>query len=172
MRRETSFNLIDTVDWSIFLADDQLVWYVCSPRQHGTKEFFFKEEESESSLVVISWLQLTSSRVPCNGQGLPVLTNKRFIHDFCPSRWLALKRELILRTHNIKDVLKQWFPTGGTRTPRGTQAHCRGYVETFNNHLCYVILFENHQHGGTHGMTNRLRGYTRQKRLGNTVLKE
>ena len=62
------------------------------------------------------------------------------------------------------------FPTGGTRTPRGTQAHCRGYVETFNNHLCYVILFENHQHGGTHGMTNRLRGYTRQKRLGNTAL--
>ena len=43
-------------------------------------------------------------------------------------------------------------------------------METFNNHLCYVILFENHQHGGTHGMTNRLRGYTRQKRLGNTVL--
>ena len=41
-------------------------------------------------------------------------------------------------------------------------------METFNNHLCYVILFENHQHGGTHGMTNRLRGYTRQKRLGNT----
>ena len=66
--------------------------------------------------------------------------------------------------------LDQWFPTGGTRTPRGTQAHCRGYVETFNNHLCYVILFENHQHGGTHGMTNRLRGYTRQKRLGNTGL--
>ena len=66
--------------------------------------------------------------------------------------------------------LAQWFPTGGTRTPRGTQAHCRGYVETFNNHLCYVILFENHQHGGTHGMTNRLRGYTRQKRLGNTEL--
>ena len=67
-------------------------------------------------------------------------------------------------------TLHQWFPTGGTRTPRGTQAHCRGYVETFNNHLCYVILFENHQHGGTHGMTNRLRGYTRQKRLGNTAL--
>ena len=66
--------------------------------------------------------------------------------------------------------LDQWFPTGGTRTPTGTQAHCRGYVETFNNHLCYVILFENHQHGGTHGMTNRLRGYTRQKRLGNTAL--
>ena len=43
-------------------------------------------------------------------------------------------------------------------------------METFNNHLCYVILFENHQHGGTHGMTNRLRGYTRQKRLGNTAL--
>ena len=43
-------------------------------------------------------------------------------------------------------------------------------METFNNHLCYVILFENHQHGGTHGMTNRLRGYTRQKRLGNTVV--
>ena len=43
-------------------------------------------------------------------------------------------------------------------------------METFNNHLCYVILFENHQHGGTHGMTNRLRGYTRQKRLGNTDL--
>ena len=43
-------------------------------------------------------------------------------------------------------------------------------METFSNHLCYVILFENHQHGGTHGMTNRLRGYTRQKRLGNTVL--
>ena len=68
-------------------------------------------------------------------------------------------------------AVKQWFPTGGTRTPRGTQAHCRGYVETFNNHLCYVILFENHQHGGTHGMTNRLRGYTRQKRLGNTAVK-
>ena len=44
-------------------------------------------------------------------------------------------------------------------------------METFNNHLCYVILFENHQHGGTHGMTNRLRGYTRQKRLGNTALR-
>ena len=43
-------------------------------------------------------------------------------------------------------------------------------METFNNHLCYVILFENHQHGGTHGMTNRLRGYTRQKRLGNTEI--
>ena len=43
-------------------------------------------------------------------------------------------------------------------------------METFNNHLCYVILFENHQHGGTHGMTNRLRGYTRQKRLGNIDL--
>ena len=43
-------------------------------------------------------------------------------------------------------------------------------METFNNHLCYVILFENHQHGGTHGMTNRLRGYTRQKRLGNTAV--
>ena len=43
-------------------------------------------------------------------------------------------------------------------------------METFNNRLCYVILFENHQHGGTHGMTNRLRGYTRQKRLGNTGL--
>ena len=66
--------------------------------------------------------------------------------------------------------VEQWFPTGGTRTPRGTQAHCRGYLETFNNHLCYVILFENHQHGGTHGMTNRLRGYTRQKRLGNTAV--
>ena len=26
--------------------------------------------------------------------------------------------------------------------------------------------------GGTHGMTNRLRGYTRQKRLGNTALDE
>ena len=71
---------------------------------------------------------------------------------------------------HIIEQLEQWFPTGGTRTPRGTQAHCRGYVETFNNHLCYVILFENHQHGGTHGMTNRLRGYTRQKRLGNTEL--
>ena len=45
-------------------------------------------------------------------------------------------------------------------------------METFNNHLCYVILFENHQHGGTHGMTNRLRGYTRQKRLGNTGVRE
>ena len=44
-------------------------------------------------------------------------------------------------------------------------------METFNNQLCYVILFENHQHGGTHGMTNRLRGYTRQKRLGNTVIR-
>ena len=74
-----------------------------------------------------------------------------------------------LHTFKYKS-LEQWFPTGGTRTPRGTQAHCRGYVETFNNHLCYVILFENHQHGGTHGMTNRLRGYTRQKRLGNTGL--
>ena len=70
------------------------------------------------------------------------------------------------------DCISQWFPTGGTRTPRGTQAHRRGYVETFNNHLCYVILFENHQHGGTHGMTNRLRGYTRQKRLGNTGISE
>ena len=75
-----------------------------------------------------------------------------------------------LATNNPFVALAQWFPTGGTRTPRGTQAHCRGYVETFNNHLCYVILFENHQHGGTHGMTNRLRGYTRQKRLGNTAL--
>ena len=62
------------------------------------------------------------------------------------------------------------IPNRGYAYPRGTQAHCRGYVETFNNHLCYVILFENHQHGGTHGMTNRLRGYTRQKRLGNTGL--
>ena len=84
---------------------------------------------------------------------------------------------LVDRNHHRSDMvvttlLDQWFPTGGTRTPRGTQAHCRGYVETFNNHLCYVILFENHQHGGTHGMINRLRGYTRQKRLGNTGLEE
>lgn len=28
--------------------------------------------------------------------------------------------------------LCQWFPTRGTR---GTRAHCRGYVETFNNNL-------------------------------------
>ena len=80
--------------------------------------------------------------------------------SFCPKKRFAC----------IHNAIGQWFPTGGTRTPRGTQAHCRGYVETFNNHLCYVILFENHQHGGTHGMTNRLRGYTRQKRLGNTAI--
>ena len=87
---------------------------------------------------------------------------------------IACGRSHFLSHHQVgwAGALQQWFPTGGTRTPRGTQAHCRGYVETFNNHLCYVILFENHQHGGTHGMTNRLRGYTRQKRLGNTALQE
>ena len=59
----------------------------------------------------------------------------------------------------------------GVRVPLGVRKHTAGGTwETFNNHLCYVILFENHQHGGTHGMTNRLRGYTRQKRLGNTGL--
>ena len=90
----------------------------------------------------------------------------------CPGiKVLLSARNTISKFHKSTCTLKQWFPTGGTRTPRGTQAHCRGYVETFNNHLCYVILFENHQHGGTHGMTNRLRGYTRQKRLGNTALK-
>ena len=44
-------------------------------------------------------------------------------------------------------------------------------METFNNHLCYVILFENHQHGGTHGMTNRLTGVHKTKKVGKHCFK-
>ena len=71
---------------------------------------------------------------------------------------------------NVETVLWCSDSQPGVRVPLGVRKHTAGGTwKTFNNHLCYVILFENHQHGGTHGMTNRLRGYTRQKRLGSGV---
>jgi len=42
-------NVQEMVNTAKIKADDLLVWYVFSPRQHGHKNIFFKEEESKSS---------------------------------------------------------------------------------------------------------------------------